>query len=49
MGRAVGWTLLVLLVVLIGTHPDTAVGLAQHFLAILQRAGSELATFVSDL
>jgi len=49
MGRAVGWTLLILLVVLIGTHPDTAVGLAHHFLAVLQRAGTELSTFVSDL
>jgi hypothetical protein len=49
MGRAVGWTLLVLLVVLIGTNPGSAVGLAHHFLAVLQRAGAELSTFVNDL
>jgi hypothetical protein len=49
MGRAVGWTLLILLVVVIGTNPGTAVTLAHHFLAVLQRAGSELSTFVSDL
>jgi hypothetical protein len=49
MGRAVGWTLLILLVVLIGTNPDTAVGLAHHFLAVLQRAGNEISAFVNDL
>ncbi|HYK71439.1 MAG TPA: hypothetical protein VEV45_26095 [Streptosporangiaceae bacterium] len=49
MGRAVGWTLLILLVVIIGTNPGTAVGLAHHLLAVLQRAGSEISAFVNDL
>lgn len=49
MGRAVGWTLLILLVVIIGTNPGTAVGLAHHFLAVLQHAGSEISAFVNDL
>jgi hypothetical protein len=49
MGRAVGWTLLILLVVLIGTNPGTAIGLAHDFLTALQRAGNELSAFVSQL
>jgi len=49
MSRAVGWTVLILLVVLIGTNPGTAVGLAHHLLAVLQRAGNEISAFVNDL
>ena len=49
MGRAVGWTLIVLLIVLIGTHPGTAIGLVQNFLGVLHRAGDELSTFISQL
>jgi len=49
MSRALGWTLIVLLVVLIGTHPETINGLAHHLLHILHRAGDELSAFVSQL
>lgn len=49
MGRAIGWTLIVLLIVLIGTHPDTAIGLGQNFLGVLHRAGDELSAFVNKL
>jgi hypothetical protein len=49
MSRAIGWTLIVLLVVLIGTHPDTVMGLAHNFLAVLHTAGDELSAFVSKL
>ncbi|HXW86648.1 MAG TPA: hypothetical protein VEJ42_00165 [Streptosporangiaceae bacterium] len=49
MSKAVGWTLIVLLVVLLGTHPSTVVGLLDHFLAILDRAGEELSSFLSSL
>jgi hypothetical protein len=49
MGRALGWTLIVLLVVLIGTHPSTAVGLVQDFLRALHAAGAELSAFINAL
>lgn len=49
MSRAVGWALIVALVVLLGTHPDSVVGLVHHALGGLQRAGSELSAFVSKL
>ena len=49
MSRGVGWTLLVLLVVLLGTHPDTVLGLGQNFLGVLHRAGDELSAFVNKL
>jgi hypothetical protein len=49
MSRALGWTLIVLLVVLIGTHPDTVMGFGHHFLSVLRTAGDELSAFVSKL
>jgi hypothetical protein len=49
MGRALGWTLIVLLVVLIGTRPGTAVGLLLDFLRVLHAAGDELSAFISGL
>ena len=49
MGRALGWTLIVLLVVLIGTHPDTVMGLVHNFLSVLRTAGDELSAFVNKL
>jgi hypothetical protein len=49
MGRALGWTLIVLLVVLIGTHPGTAAILAQDFLRVLHAAGDELSAFIDGL
>lgn len=49
MSRALGWTIIICLVVLMGTHPGSLVGLLHHFLGVAQRAGSELSTFVSKL
>ena len=49
MGRALGWTLIVLLVVLIGSHPGTAVALVQDFLRVLHAAGNELSAFINGL
>jgi hypothetical protein len=49
MNKAVGWTLIVALVVLIGTHPGTLAELGHDFLGVLGRAGNELASFVSRL
>lgn len=49
MSRAVGWTLVILLVVLLGTHPSALAGLVHGALAMLQRAGDELSTFVGKL
>jgi hypothetical protein len=49
MSRAIGWTLVILLVVLIGTHPDTVLGLTHNFLTVLHRAGDQLSAFVSKL
>ena len=42
MGRAVGWTLLILLVVVIGTNPGTAVTLAHHFLQLVDQGSLQL-------
>jgi hypothetical protein len=47
--RAVGWLVVIMLVLLLGTHPDQAAGLMHHALAILQGAGNEMSTFVSKL
>jgi len=49
MSRAIGWTLVVLLVVLMGTHPDTVLGLVHNFLSVLHTAGDELSAFVNKL
>jgi hypothetical protein len=47
MSRALGWTLIVLLVVLIGTHPDTVIVLGHDFLRVLHAAGDELSAFIN--
>ena len=49
MGRAVGWMLIVLLIVLIANHPDTVIGFAHVFVTVLQRAGDELSAFINGL
>jgi hypothetical protein len=49
MGRALGWTLIVLLIVLIGSHPGTAIGLVQDLLKVLHAAGDELSAFINGL
>jgi hypothetical protein len=49
MSKAVGWALIVALILLLGTHPGTLDGLLNHFLSVLQRAGDELSSFVNML
>ena len=49
MGRAVGWFVIVFIVVLAATHPNSLVGLIQATLGVLQRAGDELSAFVNRL
>jgi hypothetical protein len=49
MSKAVGWALIVALVLLLGSHPGTLVDLLHNFLAVLQRAGDELSSFVKML
>jgi hypothetical protein len=49
MSRALGWTLVILLVVMLGTHPGSVMTLLQDFLGVLHRAGDELSTFVNQL
>lgn len=49
MSKAIGWTLIVALVLLLGTHPGTVVDLLHHLLSILQRAGDEISSFVKML
>jgi len=49
MGRAVGWFVIVFIVVLMATHPNSLVGLIHVTLGLIQRAGSELSAFVNRL
>jgi hypothetical protein len=49
MGRAVGWVVLVGLIVIVGTHPGVMAGLIHHLLDLLKGAGNELAAFISSL
>jgi hypothetical protein len=49
VSKAFGWTLIVLFVVMVGTHPGALVGLVDRFLAVLDRAGSEFSSFLNDL
>jgi hypothetical protein len=49
VGKAFGWTLIVLLVVVAGTHPGALVGLFDRFLAVLDRAGAEFSSFLNDI
>jgi hypothetical protein len=49
MSKAIGWALIVSLVLLLGAHPGTLVDLLHHFFAVLQRAGDELSSFVNML
>jgi hypothetical protein len=47
--RAIGWLVLVGLVLVLGTHPGVMAGLVLHALALLRGAGNELSRFVSSL
>ncbi len=49
MNKAVGRAVVVGVVLLLGTHPGSLAGLLHHFLALLQRAGAELSSFVNSL
>jgi hypothetical protein len=49
MSKAIGWTLIVALVVLLGTHPGSVADIFQEFFGVLQRAGNELSAFVNRL
>jgi hypothetical protein len=49
VSKAVGWTVIVLLVVLLGTHPAALAGLLFSFLTVLRHAGAELSSFLGDL
>lgn len=49
MSRAVGLTLILALVVLLGTHPGSVVELVHGTLNVLQRAGNELSAFINRL
>jgi hypothetical protein len=49
VSKAIGWGLVIVLVILLGTHPGTLAGFIEHFFGILERAASELASFLSKL
>ena len=49
MSRAIGWAVLVGLVLVLGTHPGVMAGLLLHFLAVLRGAANELSSFVNSL
>jgi len=49
MGRAVGWVVIVGLIVILGTHPGVMAGLIHHLLDLLRGAGNELAAFINSL
>lgn len=49
MSRAVGWFVIVFIVVLMATHPSSLVGLMHVTLGVIQRAGDELSAFVNRL
>lgn len=49
MNKAVGWALIFSIVLLLGTHPGSTAELAHDALAVFQRAGNELSSFVSKL
>lgn len=48
MGRAVGYVVLIGLIVVLGTHPSVMVGLIHHILNLLKGAGDELAAFINS-
>lgn len=49
MSKAVGWILILALVILLGTHPSSLAGLVHGALTVLHRAGDELSAFASKL
>jgi hypothetical protein len=49
MGKAIGWVVIVALVLVLGTHPGIMAGFVHHLLAVLRGAGDELSSFVNAL
>jgi hypothetical protein len=49
MGRAIGWVVIVGLILVLGTHPGVMAGLVQHLFNVLRGAGNELSSFISSL
>jgi hypothetical protein len=49
MSKAVGWALILSLVVLLGTHPGTIALLVHDTMRLLHGAGDELSSFVNQL
>lgn len=49
MGRAIGWVVIVALVLVLGTHPGVMAGFVHHLLAVLRGAGNELSSFINSL
>jgi hypothetical protein len=49
MGRGIGWVVIVVLVLVLGTHPGVMAGLVHDLFAVLRGAGNELSSFVSRL
>lgn len=47
MGKAIGWVVVVGLVLVLGTHPGTMAGLIHHLFDVLRGAGNELSSFLS--
>jgi hypothetical protein len=48
MGRAVGWVVVVGLVLVLGTHPGIFAGLIHHLFNVLHGAGNEISTFLGS-
>ncbi len=49
MNKGVGLALIFFLVLLLGTHPGSTAELMHDALAVLNRAGEELSSFVSKI
>jgi hypothetical protein len=49
MGRAIAWTAIFGLILVLGTHPSVMAGLIQHLFNVLRGAGDELSAFISSL
>lgn len=49
MSKALGWVLIITLILLAGTHPGALAGLTQQALGLLHQAGNELSSFAAKL
>ena len=49
MARAIGWVVIVGLLLVLGTHPAIMAGFVHHVLAVFRGAGNELSSFLSRL